>query len=74
MPWQLPQEDVLTAWSLVERRTLQWETRQSGGVKVALDEVRWGTLAIMRDQGCSRWGKAGVHWQSGGIKVALDEV
>ncbi|CAM9156995.1 unnamed protein product, partial [Laminaria digitata] len=38
MPWQLPQEDVLTAWSLVERRTLRWETRQSGGTKVALDE------------------------------------
>lgn len=40
MPWQLPREDVLAAWSLVERMTLRWELRQSGGVKVALDEVR----------------------------------
>ena len=39
MPWQLPQGDVLKAWGLVERMTLRWEIRQSGGIKVALDEV-----------------------------------
>lgn len=40
MPWQLPQEDVDKAWSLVERKTLRWELRHTGGVKLAIDEVR----------------------------------
>lgn len=40
MPWQLPQEDVDKAWSLIYRKTLRWEVRYAGGIKLAIDEVR----------------------------------
>lgn len=42
MPWQLPQEDVDKAWGLINRKSLRWELRDAGGVKLAIDEVRQG--------------------------------
>lgn len=41
MPWQLPQEDIDMAWSLIYSTTLRWELRYAGGIKVAIDEVRF---------------------------------
>ncbi|CAM9710976.1 unnamed protein product [Pylaiella littoralis] len=40
MPWQLPQEDVDTAWGLINRKTLRWELRDAGDINVAIDEER----------------------------------
>lgn len=44
MPWQLPQEDIDTAWGLINRKTLRWELRHMGGSKLAIDEVRHGRV------------------------------
>eukprot|EP00903_Cladosiphon_okamuranus_P005340 g5337.t1 len=40
MPWQLPQEDVHIAWALIYRKTLRWELRYTGGIRLAIDEER----------------------------------
>lgn len=48
MPWELPQEHVDKAWRLLGRKTLRWETRLEGGIRMALDEVPFAFCCFTR--------------------------